>query len=636
MSEARHGWSSNFPIFRETEPRVVRGRLQAFLPDVDASQLRAWDDSIPKLQREIGESLQAHPDAAEYSAILEYQLPLEFRRPDVLLLVGSAVIVLELKGKEAPSQADLDQAAAYARDLRSYHRECHNREVYAVVVPTRAKGFVGTLDGVHVVGPDAVDQVIAQFKDARDGEPLTAEAFLDEHAYRPLPTLVQAARELFVHRKMNELWKSSATTDPAMAKISEIIHGAAATKKRRLILVTGVPGAGKTLVGLRLAHADYLDTLSVARSDGQKPTAPAVFLSGNGPLVQVLQYQMRKEGSGDGKTFVRDVKGYVQAYSRRRSAVPPEHVLIYDEAQRAWDAQMVISKGHTETTLSEPELFIQFADRVPDWCAVVGLIGTGQEIHLGEEGGLTLWRKAVEECGRTSDWEVHGPPQLASVFEGSSVAFLPAASLSLDTEIRFHRANDVHPFVDALLRGHASIAAQHAVNLRAQDFHLRMSRDLSVAKGYLRERYAEHDGARFGLVASSRDRDLIHFGVRNDYQWTKNLKVGPWYVDGDGSPVSCRQLEEVVTEFAAQGLELDAALLSWGTDFVRDGGNWSSANARGYKKGSHIRDAHRLRLNAYRVLLTRGRDGTVIFVPPLTKLDETWAYLKACGVMELG
>jgi hypothetical protein len=163
-----------------------------------------------------------------------------------------------------------------------------------------------------------------------------------------------------------------------------------------------------------------------------------------------------------------------------------------------------------------------------------------------------------------------------------------------------------------------------------------MTRDLSVAKGYLRERYAEHAGARFGLVASSRDRDLVHFGVRNDYQWTKNLKVGPWYVDGDGSPVSCRQLEEVVTEFAAQGLELDAALLSWGTDFVRDGGNWSSANARGYKKGSHILDAHRLRLNAYRVLLTRGRDGTVIFVPPLTKLDESWAYLKACGVMELG
>ncbi len=119
MSEAGHGWSSNFPLFRETEPRVVRGRLHAFLPDVDASQLRAWDDSIPKLQREIGESLQAHPDAAEYSAILEYQLPLEFRRPDVLLLVGSAVIVLELKGKESPSQADLDQAAAYARDLRS-------------------------------------------------------------------------------------------------------------------------------------------------------------------------------------------------------------------------------------------------------------------------------------------------------------------------------------------------------------------------------------------------------------------------------------------------------------------------------------------------------------------------------------
>ena len=204
---------------------------------------------------------------------------------------------------------------------------------------------------------------------------------------------------------MNDLWKSSASTDPAMEAISTIIHAAAEKKKRRLILVTGVPGAGKTLVGLRLAHANYLDALAVVRGDGQKPTAPAVFLSGNGPLVQVLQYQMRKEGSGDGKTFVRDVKGYVEVYSRRKTAVPPEHVLIYDEAQRAWDAEMVIAKGHTNTQLSEPELFIQFAERVPDWCAVVGLIGTGQEIHLGEEGGLARRLRIIGSTlrGRSAD-----------------------------------------------------------------------------------------------------------------------------------------------------------------------------------------------------------------------------------------
>jgi DUF2075 family protein len=162
-----------------------------------------------------------------------------------------------------------------------------------------------------------------------------------------------------------------------------------------------------------------------------------------------------------------------------------------------------------------------------------------------------------------------------------------------------------------------------------------MTRSLDVAKTYLRERYGEHRLARFGLVASSRDRDLVHFGVRNDFNWTKNVKVGPWYVDDEGSAVSCRQLEEVVTEFAAQGLELDSALLCWGSDLVREQGRWSISRARGYKKGSLVRNPFQLRLNAYRVLLTRGRDGTVLFVPPITQLDETWEYLIRSGVTEL-
>jgi hypothetical protein len=634
MTEARYGWSSNFPDFRVAEPRVVRGKLQDFLPDVDASQVRAWDDSIPKLQREVGESLDAHPHATEYSAILEYQLPLEFRRPDVLLLVGSAVIVLELKGKDVPSQADIDQTAAYARDLRAYHRDCDGRPVYAVVVPTRARGYQGEKGGVHIAGPDTIDALIAKFADARDRPPISAESFLDAGAYRPLPTLVQAARELFTTGTLRDIWRARANTDPAIDQIETIVRGAAQTKRRRLILLTGVPGAGKTLVGLRLAHAHYLDDLAVARADGQKPTAPAVFLSGNGPLVQVLQYQMKQAG-GDGKTFVRDVKGYVQAYSRKKTSVPPEHVLIFDEAQRAWDAEMVASKGHTEGELSEPELFVQFAERIPKWCTLVGLIGTGQEIHLGEEGGLTLWRKAVEGSGNPADWEVHAPSHVAPLFAGSPVPFVASDKLTLDAEIRFHLARDVHPFVDALLRGAPDVARQHAAHLAEHDFHLRMTRSLDVAKSYLKERYAEHKLARFGLVASSRDKDLIHFGVRNDFNWTKNVKVGPWYVDGDGSPVSCRQLEEVVTEFAAQGLELDAALLCWGTDLVREQGKWSTSCARSYKKGSNVRDPHQLRLNAYRVLLTRGRDGAVIFVPPIKNLDETTDYLKACGISVL-
>lgn len=163
------------------------------------------------------------------------------------------------------------------------------------------------------------------------------------------------------------------------------------------MLLTGVPGAGKTLVGLQAVHAHFLDDLAVNRGDG-KPSAPAVFLSGNGPLVEVLQYELRGAGGG-GQTFVRGVKDYVRRYSGKRALVPPEHVLVFDEAQRAWDADRV-GEGHgTSHGRSEPELFVDFAERIPGWCVVIGLIGSGQEIHLGEEGGLALWRRAIERCG---------------------------------------------------------------------------------------------------------------------------------------------------------------------------------------------------------------------------------------------
>ncbi|HSK48371.1 MAG TPA: DNA/RNA helicase domain-containing protein [Coriobacteriia bacterium] len=156
-------------------------------------------------------------------------------------------------------------------------------------------------------------------------------------------------------------------------------------------------------------------------------------------------------------------------------------------------------------------------------------------------------------------------------------------------------------------------------------------------KDYLRERYKEDRDARFGLIASSKDRDLVHWGVPNDFQSTKRVKLGPWYGDGedDFRSLRCRHLDVCVTEFGAQGLELDATLLAWGTDLVLDDGRWSNASARGYKKGAKLWDPRQLRINAYRVLLTRGRDACVAFVPPMAMLDETYGYLLACGFRDI-
>src|SRR6185436_394188 len=364
---AGYGWESDFPDFADASSIDVRKKLRHFVSDATPEQERAWSSSIPQLQDEVEEVLLRNQLAKNYSAILEYELPMESRRPDALLLVGGGVLVIELKGKLEPSRADIDQAAAYARDLQCYHRDCEDRPVVPVLVPTRAHGYLRREGAVYIAGPDALDGLVELITNL-DLPAINRAAFLDESAYRPLPTLVKAARELLLNGELRRINRARATTEPAVEAIRQIVHEAARTKTRHLVLVTGVPGAGKTLVGLQTVHAHYLDDLAVDRGDG-KPTAPAVFLSGNGPLVQVLQYELKSAGGG-GKTFVRDVKNYVKTYSVNRKKIPPEHVLVYDEAQRAFDAAMVgVTHKHDTATAhdkSEPELFIEFADRVPE------------------------------------------------------------------------------------------------------------------------------------------------------------------------------------------------------------------------------------------------------------------------------
>ena len=539
---ARYGWESDFPAFAGEEPEIIRISLEEFLGGAGALQVDAWDESIPKIQVEVGEVVEVDELAEEYTTILEYELPLESRRPDVILLINGAVVVLELKGKTEPDQADLDQAAAYARDLRCYHRHCADREVHAVVVPTRSPGYVGVRDGVHICGPASLHQLINDFQRPWEQGPLTAEEFLAHDAYCPLPTLVQAARELFIDGKIRPIHRAHAQTQPAIDEIARIAHEAASSCTRHLVLVTGVPGSGKTLVGLSAVHNPALDDLAVERAGG-KPTAPAIFLSGNGPLVQVLQYELRGAGGG-GKTFVRDVKNYVKQYLGDHKQVPPQHVIVYDEAQRAWDLEQVTQKQALPFPKSEPEAFVDFGERIPGWCVLVGLIGSGQEIHVGEEAGLGQWRDALQKAADPHDWTVHAPQTVLDKFfgldltTGQSLAAHTrhSTALELTVEIRFHFAEDLDEWVDLLLEGDdPSRGRDLAERLEAAGYHLRMTRDLDVAKDYLCSRYAEAPDARFGLVASSRDKILERdWDIPNGWHATQRVQLGPWYGEGGG------------------------------------------------------------------------------------------------------
>ena len=253
---------------------------------------------------------------------------------------------------------------------------------------------------------------------------------------------------------------------------------------------------------------------------------------------------------------------------------------------------------------------------------------------------MGLWAEAIRGSRDPDRWTVHVPPTVADSFRGLSVRTSPV--LTLDETLRSHRAARLHAFVAMLLRKkppHGDTLRTIANELRDGGHDLRITRERALAERYLSERYRDHADARFGLMASSRDRDLAGFGVRNDYQSTKRVRYGPWYNDAEDDPGerSCRHLRDCVTEFGAQGLELDAILLAWGTDFVLHQGTWVTDRARRYRPAGNatVQDAWQLRANAYRVLLTRGRDAHVVFVPPLAELDETWTFLRACGFRPL-
>jgi hypothetical protein len=376
--------------------------------------------------------------------------------------------------------------------------------------------------------------------------------------------------------------------------------------ERHIALITGVPGAGKTLVGLQLVY-----NTRFTEEEGERA---AVFLSGNGPLIDVLQHALKS------RIFVQDVHRFLLTYGGNAARLPEEHIWVYDEAQRAWDADKVRGKrGHG---LSEHEDFLRLGLRMPDWSMLVGLIGEGQEIHVGEEGGLELWNEAINKSG--GKWIVHCPAHVAHLFPGQRVVIDEALNLSVT--LRSHLASDLHAWVAALLEARLLEARNLCGALRVAGFSVYVTRNLEDAKRYVRERYSDRMDIRYGMLASSKAKTLAAFGMDSTFQSTRRFRPGPWYNDPPTSISSCCQLLSVASEFQCQGLELDFPIVGWDVDLFWNGNAWASKGGR-----SPAKDPHQLRLNSYRVLLTRGRDGMMIFVPPLEASSPTYEALCDAG-----
>lgn len=260
---------------------------------------------------------------------------------------------------------------------------------------------------------------------------------------------------------------------------------------------------------------------------------------------------------------------------------------------------------------------------------MIGLIGDGQEIHIGEEAGLRQWNSAIAKSN--VQWFVHCPPRIADIFTAAN-GITTELKLDLTATLRTHFAEDVQNWVEGLLDGNLDAARISADKVYAQGFDMYLTQDFAAAKQYITTRYAGNLDSRYGLLASSKAKNLGKYNIRNDYNFTKNLREGPFYNDPPSSPNSCCQLKEVATEFACQGLELDFPLIAWGSDLTWNGTRWISPPTTNRNKA---KNPHTLRLNSYRVLLTRGRDGFIVFIPNEPATRSTLAALRCAGLKDL-
>ncbi len=567
------------------------------------SQVEAWLEEIDVLRGSFRDLAISRPESLAWSIVLEYELPLEGgRRPDVIVLGPGKIFILEFKQDPRLNRSSLDQVAAYARDLSEYHSKSHGIPVLAYLIPTKTNGISEERDSVRVLSPN---QIASNLDGFEDSPAINLEDWLSGD-YAPLPTLIAAAKMIFSNDRLPAIKRAeSYGVAKAVTRLKEIAADAESSSKRALAFVSGVPGAGKTLVGLQFVY------------ESSDLTTQAIFLSGNGPLVEVLRDALKS------KAFVSDLHAFIKSYGTTPK-IPKQHVIVFDEAQRAWDSSYMMLKK--AIPYSEPELLISIGEKIPGWATLVGLIGHGQEIHTGEEAGIEGWFTALKSEHATSKWKVYAPPRFSNAFPGQDVVEFD--ELDLDRTLRSKQAEEMHSWVENLLRGELAKASMIAQRIWMQNFPIFITRDLEEAKQYISERFKGEESKRYGILASSKDRVLPQYGIKNDFHSTKMVRNAKWYNNNIGEPGSCCNFEDTVTEFGCQGLELDMAIVAWGNDYLWNGDSWE---LRKMRTQIPQENPHQLRMNSYRVLLTRSREGVIIFIPPKPEFDSTEHALLAAG-----
>lgn len=592
--------------------------------------------------------------------LLEFNIPRMGLRADAVLAIAGCIVILEFKvGESTVGQSALNQVWQYALDTKNFHEASHGLPIIPVLVPT---GLAACEPAAPAYASDQVREPIALAPDQVPGllDELCQQfaSPIDSHAwqagrYRPTPTIIEAARHLYAQHEVTDIVRTEADatnlTDTAN-RLETLIQQAQQQGEKLICFVTGVPGAGKTLVGLNLATA--------RRDIGD---SHAVFLSGNGPLVSVLCEALTRDdvlrrmqvgesvtkasASKPIKAFIQNVHHFRDEALRSRHA-PVDRIVIFDEAQRAWNLQkttlfMRQKKNQPDFNPPEPEFLIETMDRHTGWAVIVCLVGGGQEIHIGE-AGIGAWIDACRE--RFPYWRLCLSDQLLEAEYGAGEALRRARTctrttlypdLHLSVSMRSFRADSVSAFVKALLDEDQE-AARSTLSHFKDRYPIVITRDLNAAKQWLKRQARANE--RYGLLSSSKAMRLKPYAV------DVRLAADPihYFLAEREDVRSSFYLEECATEFQVKGLELDWACAAWDADLRMTSAGWRHYDFAGSRwKNIHVPENQRNLKNAYRVFLTRARQGLVIFVPAGDDEDgtrapayyaQTFEYLPGLGL----
>ena len=597
------------------------------------------------------------------SIYFEYSIPRMGQRIDVVLLIGAVIFILEFKIGEKEYNANaIDQVMDYALDLKNFHESSHEQFIAPILIATKAKSSYSTIAATpqndKLLLPiksniGLLGKIIEDVLCFSEGNDINRTQW-EQGRYCPTPTIIEAAMALYNNHSVEEISRSDASAinlTQTSDAVSAIIRSSKENSRKSICFVTGVPGAGKTLVGLHIAttHIDKSNDLY------------SVFLSGNGPLVSILcealaRDKVKRDKAKGGRikkgVAMSEVKMFIQNVHNFRdeclvdlTSAPIEHVALFDEAQRAWNLEqtsnfMSRKKNRLGFNQSEPEFLMSCLDRHKDWAVVVCLVGGGQEINTGE-AGISEWIQSLERS--FTDWDIYISDRLTDSEYSASEMLKKLESrpnveynesLHLAVSMRSFRAEHVSLLVKQVL-DRSIDEAKSTLEKVKEKYPVIITRDLVKARQWLKQQARGTE--RYGIVVSSQAERLKPHGI------FVKAPMNPvnWFLEEKNDVRSSYYLEDVATEFDVQGLELDWVCVTWDADFRYTKNGWEHWSFGG-NKWRHIKKDERqnYQKNAYRVLLTRARQGMVIVVPPgdiedWTRppkfYDSTFEYLKDIG-----